>query len=91
MAALLVQALENALTEAFSYSSGLVPASLRQSFCLVGGAAMILHGRRRKTEDIDVACTTDAYMAFWEAMNKDGRYNVAADRKSISPKVASSP
>ena len=59
---------QEALLDAFSAASDLVPPGLRQQFLLIGGAATIAHGEpRRRTTDVDIAGTAETLSFLWAA------------------------
>lgn len=80
----IVPALEEVLHEAFDSASSLLPPPLRSSFVLVGGAALVRWGCRRKTVDVDVAASSDALLAFFPAAQSDARFCVSPDRRVFS-------
>lgn len=73
-------ALESALEETFAAASALLPRYLRRSFVLVRGAALVRWGARRKTVDVDIACSQGAILAFFENSKLDRRFSIAPDR-----------
>jgi len=63
-----------AILETFHSAVSLIPEDLRGGFVLVGGAALLMIGGNRKTEDIDFAVTAPALHAFFEAAANDSRF-----------------
>jgi hypothetical protein len=49
-----------ALLECFQSATRLLPLRLRSSFVLIGGAASVFHGSKKRTEDVDVAASSEA-------------------------------
>jgi hypothetical protein len=61
-----------ALLECFQAATTLVPVALRPQFILVGGTASIAHSSRLWTDDVDVAASAEAIIAFRQAMAREG-------------------
>jgi hypothetical protein len=61
-----------ALLECFQFATALVPVALRPQFLLVGGTASIAFSSRLWTDDVDVAASAEAIIAFRQAIAREG-------------------
>jgi hypothetical protein len=67
-----------ALLEAYTATISLLPSPLRPSFIIIGGAALVLLGSPRRTEDVDFAVSGAALFAFEEGARSDPRFSQGA-------------
>ncbi|KIW09638.1 uncharacterized protein PV09_00502, partial [Verruconis gallopava] len=61
-----------ALLECFQFATALVPVALRPQFLLVGGTASIAFSSPLWTDDVDVAASAEAIIAFRQAIAWEG-------------------
>lgn len=66
--------LTRAILEAAEAAASFIPSHLKKEFVLIGGAAMIVLGATRITEDIDVAITPQALAEFIRRATNDARF-----------------
>ena len=66
--------MKTALMEAYASAVGHVPHNLRHQFILVGGAALVILGSNRSTEDVDFAVSAEALHAFFDGATGDIRF-----------------